>query len=151
MTGSAAAGAGVPGAPLAPGAGCVEPVAKLLAREDCHAHFAEILVAARMVAMHVRVDEELDGGVRDLLDRRHDLVGQRRELAVHHQHAIRTGEDPDRAALPVEDIEIGRELNGLDLNLAVVDGRLAHGIADQGQCGQSRKYRKSHCGLLHQD
>ena len=67
----------------------------------------------------------LIGRVRNLLHRRDDFLGQRRELAVHHEHAVGSGEDADRAALSVEDIEIGRELDGLDLDFAVVNGSRA--------------------------
>ena len=70
------------------------------------AQLAEVLVAAGVVAVHVRVDEIPDAAVGDLLDRRDDLVGERRELRVDHEHAVGPGEHADRAALSFERVEV---------------------------------------------
>src|SRR4029450_12766444 len=75
---------------------------------------------ARVVAVHVRVDEELDGLGADRLDGRDDLLAERRELTVHHQHAVRPGQHADVAALSFELIDVAAELGRLDFDFAEV-------------------------------
>ena len=94
--------------------------AQLLARDDRGAHLAEVLVAAGMIAVHVRVDDELDRLRRELLDGGGDLVAQRRELRVDHEDAVGPDEHADGAALAVERVELVGDLVGLDLDLAEI-------------------------------
>src|SRR5207249_10987999 len=116
--------------------------AQLVPREDGCAERAEVRVAAGVVRMMVRVDEESNPAVRHLLDRGHQLVGELGELRVHHQHAIGSGEDsrvPDQHwAYSLEAVEIGRQLSRLDFHLAVVR-RLSGG----GGLGSNRSGGKS--------
>ena len=74
--------------------------------------------------MHVGIDEESDPAVRDPLDCGDDPLGERGELAVHHQHAVRSGQYANRAALAVERVEGAGDLVRLDLDLAEVLLRL---------------------------
>ena len=48
-------------------------------REDQDAKLRQILVAADMVDVDMRIDEKADIAIGDLSDSRHDLVGERRE------------------------------------------------------------------------
>ena len=64
-------------------------------REDQDAKLRQILVAADMVDVDMRVDEKADIAIGDLSDSRHDLVGQRREQGVDEQHALGAGQHPD--------------------------------------------------------
>ena len=97
-----------------------EAEAQLLARDDRRAHLAEVLVAAGVVAVQVRVHDELDRLRRELLDRGGDLVAQRRELRVDHEDAIGPDQDADGPALAVERVELVGDLVGFDLNLAEI-------------------------------
>src|SRR5206468_2193617 len=46
------------------------------------------LIAAGVVAVHVRIDHEFNRRVGDLPDGAHNLVMQRRKLGVNHEDAI---------------------------------------------------------------
>ena len=73
-----------------------------------------------MIAVHVGVHEQADAAVGNLLDRRDDLVAERRELRVDHQHAVGSRQHANRAALPLQRIEVPGDLRRLDLHLAEV-------------------------------
>ena len=94
--------------------------AQLLARDDGRAHLAEVLVAAGVIAVHVRVHDELDRLRRELLDGGGDLVAQRRELRVDHEDAIGPDQDADGPALTFERVELVGHLGGFDLDLAEI-------------------------------
>src|SRR5205814_7554244 len=96
------------------------------------AHLDEVRVPSRVVAVQVRVRDEADRGRADLPDRGDDLVGERRVLRVDHEDAVRPGEHANapagrvlvarvRAGRSGEQIEVGRDLLGEDLDLRVVD------------------------------
>ena len=53
---------------------------QLVATENRNAQFGEVFIAAGVIAMHMRIDQEADWFVRDLLDGRHQSVGERRKL-----------------------------------------------------------------------
>jgi hypothetical protein len=94
--------------------------AQLFARDDGGAHLAEVLVAPGVVAMQVGVDDELDRLRRQLLDGGGDLVAERRELRVHHEHAVGADQHADRPALPLQRVELVGDLVRLDFHLAEV-------------------------------
>src|SRR5438477_6845608 len=98
-----------------------------------------------MVAMHMRIDHETNGPVGDFLDSSHNLVRQRSELRVYHEHPVRARQHADSAALSIERIEIVGDLGGLDLDLTEVLLRLPltdRRSGDRGQDAQCR-IRKS--------
>ena len=99
------------------GVGLHEAGAQVLARKNRRAHLAQVLVAARVIAVEVRVDHEANPAVRDLLDGRHELLGHGRELRIDHQDAVRTGEHADHAAVAFERVEVVRDLGRLDLDV----------------------------------
>jgi len=111
-----------------------QAMAQFGTRDDGGAHLAEILVAASVIAVHVRIDQEADRlAAGNLLDRGRDLFAQGGKLAVHHEHAIGTGEHANRTTRAVERVKIIRQLVGLDLYLGIVGLRLR----EQGRRGQS--------------
>ena len=77
-----------------------EPHPDVVVRHDDDAVLGEVLVPAGVIAVIVRVDQILDRQRRDRLDGGLDLVGERRELAVHHDDAVGADRDRDVAALP---------------------------------------------------
>ena len=85
--------------------------------EDQHAHPAQVLVAARVVAMNVGVDQEPDLGVRDPSDRGHDLVRERRELVVDHDDAVLAHRDADVPTLSCEVVDAPRDVMCHDLDI----------------------------------
>ena len=92
--------------PLAAGEGFTSRARNCGRGQDHDAELAEVLVAARVIAVDVSVDEEPDAAVGDLLDRRDDLVGERRELAVDEEDAVGSDERANRAALALERVEV---------------------------------------------
>ena len=85
-------------------------------RDDVDTELAEVLVAARVVAVDVRVDEHADRLVGQRLDRGQQLLRQRRELIVDHQHAVIADQEPDVAALPFEVMDVAGHLVRFDLH-----------------------------------
>jgi hypothetical protein len=73
-----------------------------------------------MVAVQVRVHQVADAAVRERPDGGDDLLGERRELAVDHQHAVRTRQHADRASLPFYRIDVARNPGRLHLDLAEI-------------------------------
>ena len=55
-------------------------------------------VAAGVIAVMVRVDQQIDGPRRPRLDAVEALLRGIRKLRVHHDHAIRRDQPPDGAA-----------------------------------------------------
>ena len=116
-----------------------EPITQLIASHNDRAHLGEILVAAGVVRVNVRVDQKSDGAIRDLLDGRGDFLAQGRELSVHHEDAVRPREHANRSALTLERVKIVGQLGGLDLDLAEIRLALASRInrdGENGNCGQ---------------
>ncbi|MEP7247580.1 MAG: hypothetical protein ABI885_28390 [Gammaproteobacteria bacterium] len=66
-----------------------EPIAQLLARDDCRAHRAEVHIAAGVVPVKVRVHDIADGLRRQLPDGGGEFVAEWGELRVDHEHTIR--------------------------------------------------------------
>src|SRR5207247_8048634 len=69
----------------------------------------EDLVAADVVSVMVRVQEELDRLVRDFPDFRDDARRDVLELRVHDEHRLRPGKDADVASAAVERVDGPRE------------------------------------------
>ncbi len=95
-------------------------LAQLFARVDHSAGFAERRVAAGVIDMDMRVDENADGLRADALDRRHHFVRDLSVLRVDDEHSVGTVEHADPAAGAVrvswidilvagEHREVGRE------------------------------------------
>ena len=59
----------------------------IIVTENRCTHAAKIFVAAGMIRVHMRIDEEPDGRIRDIANRVHDLVGQRRVLIIDQENA----------------------------------------------------------------
>lgn len=114
-TGSAAAGEALTAS---------EAGTQLIARQNRHTHLPEVLVTAGVIGVEVCVDHEPDRTGIDLLDRRDDLLGERAELGVDHEHAVGAGEDTDHPTLPFQRVVVPGDLGGLDLHVAVVRLRL---------------------------
>src|ERR1051326_2124643 len=87
-SGNPGAGVGGGACPLAPGAGRREPIPQGSAGENRGALFAHKFIAARVVAVYVRIDHKFNRRIRDLPDGGHNLVVQGCELGVHHQYPI---------------------------------------------------------------
>jgi hypothetical protein len=92
-------------------------------RHDGDAVLGEVLVPAGVIAMEVRVHQVFDRQRGDRLDRRLDLVGQRRELAVDHDDAVGADRDRDVPPLPGQHVGVVAEIGRLDLDLVPVDER----------------------------
>ena len=92
------------------------PQAHVVVREDEHTQFREILVAADVIRVDMRVDQETDLGVRDRGHCRDDAVGDGRELVVHEQHAVRPHEHADVPAgrRSLEHVDVAGDVDGLE-------------------------------------
>ena len=101
------------------GAGA-QTLCDILMRRHDGTILGEALVAARMVAMEMRVDEIADRLLRDGCDRRRDLVMQRRELAVDHDDAVVAHRGGDVAAHAFDHVGPVPEIGGLHLHLGIV-------------------------------
>src|SRR5207247_10946640 len=97
--------------------GAHAPVPQSSTGEDGGALLAHSLVTAGVVAVHMRVDHEFNWRLGDLPDGGHNLVVQRGELGVHHEHAIGADQQANCAALTIERVEVVADLVGLDLNV----------------------------------
>ena len=113
--------------------------------KDGGAKRRKIGVTAGMVAVQVGIDDETNRLVGEAANRRNQLFGQWRELRIDDENAVVAGQHTDRAALPVEGIEIVSQLVGLDLDLAVVGSLLCgHRGRHQGS-GDRKGQGKSEC------
>jgi hypothetical protein len=70
--------------PVRQGPGTHQARAQFIARNNSRAHLGEVLIAAGMIPMHVSIDQETNRLVRDLANRRHDLLAQRSEFTIDH-------------------------------------------------------------------
>src|SRR3977135_562404 len=87
-------------------------------REDGGAVLGEGRVAARVVAMEMRVDQIFDRlAARHFVDGRFDFVLQRRELAIHLDDAVIADCSHDVAALAFQHIGVVAERRDLHLDL----------------------------------
>jgi len=102
------------------GIGIHQSVPQFFAGKNYGAHFAEVFIAAGVIAVHVRVDHEANRVRGYLLDRRDDLAGQRSKLSVNEENSVGAGEHADRSALPFERVEIVGDLRGFDFNFAEI-------------------------------
>src|SRR5262249_38850477 len=101
-----------------------ETDADIVSGYDDSAVLGKVGIAADVVAVEMRVDQVFDGQGRDRRDRRLDLGGERRELAVDHDDAVGADGDGDGAALAFQPVGFVAEIGGLDLDLVPVDRRL---------------------------
>jgi len=86
-------------------------------------HHGEVLVAAGVIAVEMRVDEILHGQRRDRLDSCFNFLGQRRELPIHHDDAVAANRNGDVPACAFEHVGVVAEIGGFDLDLRPVDQR----------------------------
>ena len=70
--------------------------------------------------MHMGVDEDAKRTIGNLPDRGEDAIADLRELRIHHQDAIRPGEDADAPAFAFKSVKIVGDLGGLDFNLGEI-------------------------------
>ena len=83
------------------------------------AEFCQRRVPARVVGMHVRVDDPADRHVGKRPDRRHDLRRHLRKLGIDQQHAVLTHLKRDIAARAHQ--HVNAALNRQDMNLDVIE------------------------------
>ncbi len=112
------------------------PLADVLVRDDQRARLAEVLVAARVVAVPVGVEHEADRPVADLRDRGHDLLGQRRVLVVDQEDAVRAGRDADVATPAHQHVDAVGDLDRLDLDVL-------HVLLSRRRSGQRQRQHES--------
>ena len=91
---------------------------------------AEDVVASGVVPVPVGVQDELEAPFVEILEGGLYPFGQRGELIVDHQQAVRAHRDADVAARPGEHVNAPSDVDGLDLDLREIP------------CGQGR-YRQS--------
>jgi hypothetical protein len=87
MIGSAAGGAGTPGAPLGQEQ-AHQAIAQIFAGHNGDTHLAKILIVAGVIAVEVRINDELDREGGNFADGGDDLLSQRGKLIVHHKNPI---------------------------------------------------------------
>jgi hypothetical protein len=97
-----------------------QAIAQLRPRQDGRTQLREILVAAGMIRVNVGVYQEANRTIRNLADRGGNLLAQGRELGVHHEYPVRTGQHADGTALALQGVEIAADLRGFDLNLTKI-------------------------------
>ena len=85
-----------------------------------HAELRKILVAAGVVRVLMRVDQEPDRPIGDLLDGGDDLVRERGELRVDPEHPVGPDQRADRSALSLEHEHVRGQFRRLDLDRAEV-------------------------------
>src|SRR5438445_9896109 len=90
-------------------------IAQFLTREDQCALLREEGIAARVVRVDVRVDQNTNGRGAERSDRLQNLFVQLLVLGVDHQDAVRTEEHGDPAAgrIRVVHVKIGRTLQNV--------------------------------------
>lgn len=92
----------------------------IVVRDDDRASAGKRLVAARMIAVPVGVENEFDRLVGDLRDRSHDLLRQGGELIVDDERAVGTDGKADIPAGPFKHVDARRHRDRLDLDGAEV-------------------------------
>ena len=109
--------------------GLAHAPADVVVREDRGAGLAEVLVAAGVIDVPVRVDHEAHRLGAQLRERLLDLGRQRRELVVDDDDAVLADRRADVAAGAGEHVDALRQLLRLDDDLAeVLLLRTAHGM-----------------------
>ena len=93
-----------------------EALAHVLLRDDS-AFLAEHGITPDVVAVVVRVQDELERARIECRQRRANLVGQALELVVDDENAVRSDARADVAALAFEHVDVARDLCGLDLDV----------------------------------
>ena len=91
-------------------------VAGDVAAGDRAAGLADVLVAADVIGVDVRVDDVADRSARQRADRRQNLVRQRRVLRVDDEHAVLADLDGDVAAGADQHVDVALRRQHLDLD-----------------------------------
>ena len=115
---------------------CAPCAASPMSREhvaagDRRAGLLDVLVAADVIRVDVRVDDVADRPLRERADRREDLVRHRRVLRVHDQHAVGADLHGDVAAGADQHVDVA--LRRLHVDLDVVEIlllRVRHGAPE---------------------
>jgi hypothetical protein len=115
-----------------------------LVRDDERSRFSEVLVAAGVVAVPVRIEDELHRLGRDLRDRRGDLVAERRVLVVDHENRVHPGRDADVAAGAGQHVHGVGKLRRSHLDLGEIGLRRRRKGREGGQDGDARANRMGH-------
>jgi len=113
----------------------------MVVREYEHAQLGQVLVAADVIRVDVRVDQETDLRVRNGGHRRDNAVGDGRELIVYEQHTVRPYEytDVSTSRWGLKHVDIARDVDGLERRGRLLRRRGARGEeraeGQQGACG----------------
>ena len=97
---------------------------------DHRANLAEVLVSARVVRMHVSVDQKTDGLVGERSDCCDDLLRQGSVLIVDEKHPVIADEDTDISARALEVIHAAGHRMYLDFHIVEVR------LRDGGACAE---------------
>ena len=127
ISGSAAAGAGVPGVPFAAGTGCASRSRNSLREISTAPILAKFSFPPVWSGCTCVLTINRTGSFEICLIAAAIFRAQRRELSVHHEDAVRARQHANRAALAVERVEVVGEFGGLDLYLAEIGLPLALG------------------------
>src|SRR5262249_50364663 len=102
------------------------PRTHVVVRED-HRKLLEHLVAAHVIPVVMRVDQELDRFAGDALDLIHDAGGNVLELGIDDENRVRAHEEADIAAAAMKSVDIPTERFQLEdfvgLSVVVLGGR----------------------------
>src|SRR6185437_13341129 len=110
-------------------------------RDDNRAVGGEARIAAGVVAVMMRVDQEFERLRRHRGDGRLELVVHRRELAVHHDDAVVAGGDGDVAARAFEHPGAVAEIEGLYLDFREIRPDRWSGLSLRVSCAGQRDER----------
>ncbi len=118
--------------------------------QDREAALANHLVAARVVRMHVGIDDETDRLVaRELFDLHQQFLGERLEAGVHDQHAFISHLYRDIGRLPGQQPYVALHVPRHDLDVAEIPHggwraiRPSRGADQDQQAHRAAHYRKS--------
>jgi hypothetical protein len=103
-----------------------------------HAKFG---VAACMVAVPVRVENELGFFRTESLERGFDLRRERRKLRVDHRNPVFADRNADIAALTFEHVNVSANLYCFDNNFLLLRLRFIPNASDMADMSKARVYR----------
>jgi hypothetical protein len=96
------------------------PLAHVVVRHDQRARLGEFFVAAGVVAVPVRIEDELNRLRGDRCNRSLDLWRERRVLIVDEEDRVRTDRKPQIATGSCHHVDAVGELFGLDFDLTEI-------------------------------
>src|SRR5262249_6262067 len=120
-----------------------QPFADVRVRDDGRIN-AEDGVAAGVVAVPVRIDDEFEFALAQLFQGGFDLVGQRRELIINDQDAVRADRYSDVSAGTFQHIDVAGDHRGLYLDFGKILPLSEGKAGKQAQGKQNRDGFDSH-------